>query len=250
MEADRLTLELARIGVDWRILTVLGIALALMIVGAIATVLQRRTRSRSRLRPQGTPPPSTEPTEETLESAFSRPALPVLSLRAELLERRPLSEAQWDSPVPAAWTIFRLTTDDDDTMQLGLLLPVQHVEAYSAAFVERCEGANAERLLGRLSKALGGAIPGTAIEGSDTGFLELKTYVRNESPDIIPGSLDLSLANYWISTKLFAQDRLELFLRVNAGAQKAEIAAARATRPDELMRVFAATLRPASGAQG
>lgn len=249
MRLDCFPAELTALGVDWRVLALLGAATLLVLIGAVSTWRQRRRASRSRLRSRGLETDLTiEAVEDTPEAIFASPARPVMACEAELIERRPLSEAQWDSPVPAAWTIFRLQIEEGAQMQLGLLLPVQHKEAYSAGFIERLDGEGAETLLGRLSRALGGPVPGRAITGSSTGFLEFKSFVRNERPEVIPGTLDLSEAGYWIYIKLFVQNTLELYLRVNAAMRKAEITAARSTRGDELMRVLAATLRPEAGA--
>lgn len=245
MQIDGLSAELTALGVDWRILALLGVATLLVVIGAVSMWRQRRRASRSRLRSRGLETDMTvEAVEDTPEAIFAAPSLPVMVCEAELIERRPLSEAQWDSPVPAAWTIFRLRVDESAQMQVGLLLPVQHKEAYSAGFLERLDGEGAETLLEHFSRALGGPVPGRAITGSTAGFLEFKTFVRNERPEVIPGTLDLSEAAYWVYVKLFVQNTLELYLRVNAAEHKAEITAVRSTRGDELMRVLAATLRP------
>lgn len=174
----------------------------------------------------------------------------VVRCRAELVERRPLSEAQWDSPVPAAWTIFRLQLQGEDEgalqpdFQLGLLLPVQHAQAYSAGYMERLEATGVERLLQAFSVALSGPVPGPAIAGSATGFLEFKTYLENAKPEVVPGSLDLSAADYWIFAKLYVQDTMEMYLRLNPGLSVAEFVSPHPEHGEELMRVLAATLRP------
>lgn len=245
VQLDGVPLELMRLGLDGRLLALIAVATLLVLIGAVATLRQRRSGSRSRLHSQGGDDgAASDATEEAPDAVFSAPGATVIACEAELVERRPLSEAQWDSPVPAAWTIFRIQVEGGAPLQLGLLLPVQHKEAFSAGFIERLEGDGVDITLQRLSSAIGGPVPGPAITGSSTGFLEFKTYVQNERPESIPGTLDLSEANYWIFAKLFIQDTLELYVRLNAATHKAEITGARSARGDELMRVLAATLRP------
>lgn len=236
--------DLNSLGIDPPVMVLIGVAVFLMMVAVV--ILSRLLKpSRPRLRSQsGARTEKDEEPERSAESVFAAPGAPLLSLNAELLERRPLSEAQWDSPVPAAWTIFRLKIDDEGQFQLGLLLPVQHKEAYSSGFIERTEGSASEPILQGLAKALGGAVPGPAISGSNAGFLEFKSYVQNEKPEVIPGNLDLSAADYWIFVKVFVQNTLEFYMRINPQKQMAEIAAGKPAQAEELMRVLAATLRP------
>lgn len=237
--------QLAQIGVDKRILALISVAVLLVLIAAGAMLGQRMRVKRSRLRSQGSSGQDAAfGTEGSPEKIFAAPGTPLLSCHAELMERRPLSEAQWDSPVPAAWTIFKVQVQEKSELLMGLLLPVQHKEAYSSGFIERLEGAEAGPLLEGFAKALGAPVPGPAITGSSTGFLEFKSYVHNDKPEVIPGNLDLSAADYWIFVKLFVQNTLEFYVRVNASQQIAEIAAARPAQGEELMRVLAATLRP------
>lgn len=236
--------ELATMGLDKRIALLIALA-SLLITGAIVLFGRRRPQDRSRLRTQPSEPHAdNHAPEPSADSVFAAPGAPLLRCHAELMERRPLSEAQWDSPVPAAWTIFRLRVEDGAETQLGLLLPIQHKEAYSSGFIERLENSAADTLLLGFAKALGGPVPGPAITGSSTGFLEFKTYVQNEKPEIVPGNLDLAAADYWIFVKIFVQNTLDFYLRVNPHLKQAEIAAGKPAQGEELMRVLAATLRP------
>ena len=237
--------KLALLGLDPHILMLIGVAFMLVVMAVLLLArLRGRLRARLQTRAQGSSALEEQPLEQTPEELFAAAGAPLMSCTAEVLERRPLSEAQWDSPVPAAWTVFRLQIEEGAGFNLGLLLPVQHREAYSSGFLERQEGQSAEPILKAFSKALGGSVPGGAICGSSTGFLEFKTYVRNERPEVIPGNLDLTAADYWIFVKIFVQNTLELYVRVNAQRKLAEVAACRPAKGDELMRVLAATLRP------
>jgi hypothetical protein len=231
------------------------VALFSALLMALVVALRLRTMARAALRIKATGPSNgtAEDVKPDPRALFERTDnVQRMSCQAELVERRPLSEAQWDSPVPAAWTIFNLklpphngsVADTLPRFQLGLLLPVQHREAYSSGFIERLEGDGAEDILKAFAGALSGPVPSKAIYGSTTGFLEFKTYVENEHPDVIPGNLDLSAADYWIFVKLFVQDSLEFYLRLNASKGQAEFVGSKATQGEEIMRVLAATLRP------
>lgn len=228
--------------IDTRVLMLIGVA-ALLIMSSVILLTRLQIRARSRLHSR-TGRPNADDTKETPTDIFAAEGTPLFRCHAELVERRPLSEAQWDSPVPAAWTIFRLRADDSAALQVGLLLPVQHKEAYSSGFIERIDGSSPDLLLRGFAEALGSTVPGPAITGSSTGFLEFKTFVRNDMPEIIPGNLDLSAADYWIFVKIFVQNSLDFYMRINAHRQEAEIAADRPEQGEALMRMLAQTLRP------
>lgn len=171
---------------------------------------------------------------------------PVFRCKAELAERRPLSEAQWDSDVPAAWTVFNLSPLDapQAVFHLGLLLPIQESRAFSSGFIERVEESEAEPALAGFAAALFGAVPGASVAGGDSGFLEFRTYVDNEKPAIIPGNLDMDAANYWIFVKTFVEDHMEFYLRLNLARGQAEIATNNPAHGERLLQVLATTLRP------
>ena len=236
-------------------LVLLGLAGVLLLVAMAVQLLSRRRKSRfhsamkARLRRQRRHRPE-ERRPQPARPPQAGDSVPVLRCLAEFVERRPLSEAQWDSPVPAAWTVFRLRLHDDDAtrprpdFQLGLLLPVQHPQAYSAGYLERLEATGVEALLQAFSQVLSGPVPGPAITGSQGGFLEFKTYVENPRPDAIASGEDVKDADYWIFVKMYVQDTMEMQLRLNVRRGEAEFSSPTAENGEELMRVLAATLRP------
>lgn len=227
----------------------IAVAALLMVVAFALTWARSRRdaylRAREALRSRPVPKVPEGSVAEVFEPMV-RGGTTVLRCRAELLERRPLSEAQWDSEVPAAWTIFRLSLADSSgsAANLGLLLPIQEPKAFSTGYLERLDESNAEPLLQALSRALAGPVPPSAAVASGSGFLEFKTYVDNEKPQVVPYNLDMDAADYWIMVKIFIEDRLEFFMRINAKQGLAEIATSTPGHGEELMKVIAGTLRP------
>ncbi len=121
--------KLALLGLDPHILMLIGVAFMLVVMAVLLLArLRGRLRARLQTRAQGSSALEEQPLEQTPEELFAAAGAPLMSCTAEVLERRPLSEAQWDSPVPAAWTVFRLQIEEGARFNLGLLLPVQHRE--------------------------------------------------------------------------------------------------------------------------
>ncbi|MBM3464232.1 MAG: hypothetical protein FJX76_19220 [Armatimonadetes bacterium] len=237
----------------YRVWLLVALAGILLLLGMISWMRAKRNAARhaerSLERGSARTRSSTATSSDTEFSVFGDGKhVQVFACKAELVERRPLSEAQWDSEVPAAWTIFKLSPADNErtAFNLGLLLPIQEPKAFSSGYLERLDGSDPDPLLRGFSRALAGPVPGAAISGSEGGFMEFKMYVDNERPTVIPGSMDSQDADYWIYVKVFVQDVLEFFMRVNAAQGRAEIATGNPAQGEELLRVIAATLRPAA----